>query len=322
MEISNSSLPRVAVISTVKVPLDQLRMYVNYHFNIGIDEFILFFDDPDDPGIEAMSAYRGLTAITCSDAYWAEIPGGKPGILSDQQVENLKIGVEIAKRNNCEWVIHIDTDELLNPLKDIKTVLADCDADSLRFDLLEAVSGQEYYNNIFEPILFRQESSKQKIRLAERLGCSKAIWNQEFIRGHHLSKSATRLGPSVNYIDVHMPKGHEESMLRKNCKEIQLLHFDCVGLKDWDSKWSNRTLDGSDLSNPKLKPNRHRKNRIKQHYAYLEAKASGRVEMLELYQAMYAIPKREQFVLWLLGMLKRVKIDRRLFSAPGHVDLS
>ena len=35
-------MEKSAIISTVKAPLSQLQMYVNYHLNLGIDEIILF----------------------------------------------------------------------------------------------------------------------------------------------------------------------------------------------------------------------------------------------------------------------------------------
>ena len=44
-----TTLPKVAVVATVKTPLHELKMFVHYYQNLGIDEIILFCDDPEDP---------------------------------------------------------------------------------------------------------------------------------------------------------------------------------------------------------------------------------------------------------------------------------
>jgi len=39
-------MTKVALISTVKGPTNEILMFVHYHLNSGLDEIILFFDDP------------------------------------------------------------------------------------------------------------------------------------------------------------------------------------------------------------------------------------------------------------------------------------
>ena len=52
-------MTRIAIVSMVKAPLHELRLFVHYHLNIRIDEIILYFDDPQDPGLDAFpSSHR------------------------------------------------------------------------------------------------------------------------------------------------------------------------------------------------------------------------------------------------------------------------
>ncbi len=60
---------KIAIVSMVKAPLNELRVFVHYHLNIGIDEIILLFDDPQDPGLEAFSPISAVTHIACSEDY-------------------------------------------------------------------------------------------------------------------------------------------------------------------------------------------------------------------------------------------------------------
>ena len=63
--------PKIAIVSTVKGPLNELLMFINYHLNIGIDQIILFFDDPQDTCIDQIDAkYKNVHAVKCTEEYW------------------------------------------------------------------------------------------------------------------------------------------------------------------------------------------------------------------------------------------------------------
>ena len=54
-------MTKVAIISTVRAPLNELKMFINYHLNIGVDEIILFFDDPSHIDISPLGKYKNVT---------------------------------------------------------------------------------------------------------------------------------------------------------------------------------------------------------------------------------------------------------------------
>jgi hypothetical protein len=297
---------KIAIVSMVKAPLHELRIFVHYHLNIGIDEIILLFDDPQDPGLQDLSQIPRVTCIACTSEYWQSKVGERPDIFSRRQFTSINEGVNIAADKGCNWVVQLDSDELVKPSTDIRGILESCSADVLRFKVLEAVSEQENYENIFTATLFRNESSKTKIRVAKLLGCSRAFYQNEYFRGHTVSKVAVKLSSRIQTHGVHGPKQYDRKTTSfENTNEVALLHFDCVGFDSWNRKWGGRA-NGSCISVTM------RENREQQLQAYIEVTKAGRLAQVELYKRLHIITGYEKGVLFLLGMLKRVRIKQSL----------
>ncbi len=304
-------MTRVAVVSTVRAPLHEARMFINYHLNMGIDEIILFFDDPLDEGVTVFTQLKQVSTVACTPQYWSKMSGNKPTAIEDRQVINANEGVRFARKKKCDWIVHIDSDELISTSTSIKSVLAKCDADALRFEVMEAVSERESYDNIYAATLFKKKSGKTALQIAKLLGCTRSVFEDEYFRSHLDSKMATKISSKFGMIDIHGPKDYNKDFRIKNTSEIALLHYDCVGFDSWNTKWSRR-LDGSGIARDM------RNNRVKQYQAYIQAKQKNNKELSDLYKHLHIIPKREKATLFFLGMLTRVVLDQSLFAPPQH----
>lgn len=297
---------KTAIISTVRTPIEELRLFVHYHLNIGIDEIIFFFDDPLDKGIDAFTQYKNVTTIACSTQYW-DNNGGQPTCVAKRQTINVNNGAKIAESKQCNWLIHIDDDELINPIVDLKQVLATTDAEAVRFTILEAVSEQEHYEHIFIPQLFKIQASRFRIQVAKLLGCSHAIFSNKYFRGHTASKMAVRIKPEIKQYKIHNAIKYHGMLAVETSKQLQLLHFDCIDINTWMRKWEQR-INGTGTNNSLGK---HRK---KQLTLYKETKQKGHDELVILFKELYHLPKKEKNILHFLGMLTSVKINKKLFK--------
>lgn len=300
----------IGIISTVKAPTLQLYLFVNYHLNIGVDHIILFFDDPEDVGITSFSQYPRVTVISCSSEYWKERIGDRPESIEERQIVNVNQGAEYLSLKKCNWLIHIDCDELLNTSQPIKKVIGGFNADVIRFSVLEAVAEQEKYDHIFIPTLFKKKARKLQISVAQRFGCSNAIFDGEYFRGHTASKAAVRIIPKMKgEYGIHGPKKSLCNRVGKTDK-IQLLHFDCVSIDEWKMKWDRR-IDGTGMAL------RMRDNRKDQMLLYENAKKEGNETLSIMFNKMHNIRKKERPILYVLGMLTRINLDKRLFDLPA-----
>lgn len=291
---------KVATVSTVKAPIDELQVFIENQQSIGVDHIILFFDDPTDAAMAAVANDDKLTLIPCSEAYWQAKAKQRPDSIEQRQSINATVGLQLAREHGCQWIIHIDSDELLYPLTDLHAVLTQCHADLVKFEVLEAVSEQVEYTDIFVPDLFKRPPNAIQLRLARWLGCKRAIFNGQYFRGHLASKVAVRITDKIKSLAIHGPQQVDGPLSLQTTREVKLLHFDCIGFAAWKRKWSRR-LDGSATAT------NMRGNRQQQYAKFIQAFAQGDEALLQLYQQLQVIPAYEKRILTMLGMLIRLK---------------
>lgn len=299
---------KVCTISTIKAPLSETLMFVNYHLNIGVDEVFIFFDDPNDAAADYLKDYRGVTCVRCDDIYWEQYGGIRPLAIEERQIANNNNGLEMARKRDYQWAIFIDNDELVYPDGDLKAILSGFRVDVIRFTIYEAISEEEYYENIFVPALFKKPAGSLQMRVAMLLGCKQAFFEGKYFRGHLDSKVAIRVNADIRQMGIHGPASSGESVVEKTTCQVKLLHYDCIGIDSWKTKWLGR------MSVSAVKG--LGENRKRQLELFAKALHKDGEELRRLYKEVYLIPKYEQMILRMLNMFASVKIDKKLFSPP------
>jgi hypothetical protein len=303
---------KVCLVSTIRSPVIETIYFVNYHLNIGIDEVILFFDDPDDEAFALLQDYASVRLIRCDSNYWKAQGISRPATIEDRQECNANVGLRIAAENGFQWIIHIDSDELIVPKYQLKTALSMSSADVLRFTIKEAVSERDHYDNIFQATLFKERAKDEKRlrrRLAMLFGCGRAFFEGEYFRSHAASKAAVRVSPKITHLKLHGPKlAKPETITETQTTLVTLLHYDCVGIDAWKTKWRRR-IDGSATA-VRIRPARQ-----KQLDLFKEAYGNANDE-IALYASLHKISKYQQLVLRILGLLTVIKLKDELFLRP------
>ena len=118
-----------------------------------------------------------------------------------------------------------------------------------------------------------------------------------------------QINPKIKKYGNHRVKEVYGEFTVATSKQIQLLHYDCVGIKNWMSKWDMRVETSG-------KANNMRGNRVKQFKQYIQAKDKGLEAQSALFRRMHCVPVYERIVLFLLGMLKIIKLNQDLFKSP------
>ena len=113
--------PKVAIATTLRDAGAMLDSFVAYHLGIGFSHLFLFFDDPADPGLQRFASHPNVTAIAHDDhlrALWAGLPEYRAGHefadreVMARQVFNAALAMDLARQKGCDWLLHIDADEL------------------------------------------------------------------------------------------------------------------------------------------------------------------------------------------------------------------
>ncbi|MGH7988387.1 MAG: glycosyltransferase family 2 protein [Candidatus Binataceae bacterium] len=237
----------IAIVCTVRTDEATLTRWIAYHRHCGVDRFLLFFDYADDPVIERFERDDCVTITRWDAAHWARattLPANPA--LDERQIFNTACALTAARRDGIEWLLHIDTDELLYvPGHDLRRYLArnGRSADAMTFQTLEAMPKAACQRHVFEEIRWfkRSRSPIRGAGLAARLlGCG-TLFRHGLVKGHAIGKSIVRVAADVGIIGVHKPfatPGH--SLPTIVARDAYLLHFDCCTYDDWALKWQRR----------------------------------------------------------------------------------
>src|SRR5262245_16835753 len=112
---------RTAIVSQVRTFRSQLDIFIAHHLSIGFDKIYLFFDDPNDPSINAFTGNNQIVTIPVDATLkkrWTRLPfykGLKKHIEMNfiaRQPLNMAIALELASNDKIDWLLHIDADEV------------------------------------------------------------------------------------------------------------------------------------------------------------------------------------------------------------------
>ena len=105
--------PRICLVTTLRASLNDTLMFVNYHRHIGVDDIILFFDDPRDEAIDILSCTENTTAIPCTSEHWSRLGVSSDASIEERQILNATFAIDLARAKHCHWIVHLDSDELI-----------------------------------------------------------------------------------------------------------------------------------------------------------------------------------------------------------------
>ena len=146
------SVPRVAIATTLRDAGGMLDSFVAYHLHMGFAHLFLFFDDPSDPELERFAKHPMVTAIP-HDSHlrrlWAGLPEYRTGgefadsEVMARQVFNAALAMDWARQKQCDWLLHIDADELFfTPRQSVAEHFSEIHAsaaDTIRYQNFESV---------------------------------------------------------------------------------------------------------------------------------------------------------------------------------------
>ena len=333
---------KICIATTIKTSLDDTFDFVNYHLNIGIDHIYLFFDDPEDVAFKILSKYKKVTCFKCGLKHWNTLRRNDelvervlPGrgydssfCLEERQQLNANFALKLARKNKYDWIVHMDSDELIysnGPLKKI-FLKFEKSSDALRLLTLEAVPGKLAYKNILREIsLFRSfgaitrfyythKKMLQKIipRLKKNEGESKI--RLAYFNGNTAGKSIVSINGKIKNLGIHEPVAMENhKLIYVFPRKMFLLHFECKSFEDWKNKMikfydnPSDAIGSTEGAYPFLK---------KFVIAY---KNNDIEEMRNIYKKKYFIPRWRRMILMSLGLLKRVRLDKKMFLKANNL---
>jgi len=229
-----------------------LTTFVNYHRSIGFTDFIILFDDPDDPDIALAKTLEGVVPIAVDDVvrkawrslrYYEHCRDHVDQTVGARQLLNIEYGFNVALESGIDWLLHIDIDELFFVSK---IDLAG------HIEILES-SGKEtavYYNYEAVPEAFDIEDYfqqvnifKKPIKLLQHQKIKRqGTWpsGRRYFNFYNNGKSMTRVMPGVYPLGAHRwahaDRALEKVMFFNPC----ILHYSVCGYRYFEQKYHHR----------------------------------------------------------------------------------
>lgn len=317
--------PSISTITTLRAPLNETMLFVNYYLNMGIDHMFLFFDEPKDPAIQLLEKRSKITCIKCDKHHWNGLDPGTM-LIEERQHYNSWFGLKMARENGHEWIIHVDSDELIYCKKSIHDFFAKIDSSVqvVNFPTLEAVVDSLDFSNVFQEINYfrvappqiygkKYERIKLRIRSVLYKYTKKVVFflgikhpfTHGYIIGHILGKSATRTSADILRIGNHYPSDKNGKTLNtKVAIDGWVLHFDSCGFQNWLIKWERRYnhVATTDVMPPL---------RQKQGETFIKFYQNGDIKNLKaFYKELYYLKPWEKIVLRAFGLLKKINLKK------------
>lgn len=320
----------VSITTTIRAPLKETMLFVQYYLNEHIDQIYLFFDDPNDPSIPILESNPQVICIRCDKEHWKDVD---PNVLSldERQHYNSRIGLDMARSNNQEWILHLDSDELVYCKKGIKNYLCSLNpsVQVVKFPTLEAVQEKLEYDNVFLEIssfkvaplqiegdridryILRLKNIFQTVAKKAVSFCGyNNVNSTNYICGHTLGKSATRTSANISVLGCHYPYPYSENDRFNTviANNSWLLHFDVLGFDSWCTKCKRR-YNGEATS--KYMPPRRGQQIDDFKYLYNNNHTG---QLKKLYEDLYYLDRKQKFILRLCGLLKTIRLDAKMFE--------
>ena len=331
----------LATTTTIQAPLEETLAFVSYHLQCGVDRMYLFFDDPEDEAFPVLQDHAQLTCVLCDDTHWTNLGVEDISSVQNRQRANATYAFRWAEEEGIDWVVHIDSDELLRTPKPANKYfsMVSSGVDVVLLPVMEAVpQGLQYHHPFRDINLFkyfprvRGDNShlsmislergrywihsqlwRRKKQVATALGCDHSQIVGRYLLGHMAGKSATRTTANVAGIENHRPVPNSGEVLGASvATDAAVLHFDCRGFAQWKVKWARRVNGTVDFDISRFSPHRRRQLRVfRDAYSQENERA-----LRDLYRRWYFMSDRERSILRTLGLVKKIDLSPSLFDIP------
>ncbi|MDX5351367.1 MAG: glycosyltransferase family 2 protein [Paracoccaceae bacterium] len=236
-------MPSWGIVSTVKAPEDQVLAFIAHHLSLGASRLWIYFDDPKDPVFARVSRLPRVTAIRCSDWYWA-IRGGRHEKLHNRQIRNAR---DAQRKCRLDWLGHIDVDEFLHNDRPVADILTEVPADvpNVLMVAFEAMHDPDLPDDIFTARQFRAPLGPAHPQLHGAIFGPVAEVVAKGNLGHTIGKSFCRMGLPGVVLGLHDVFIDRKPQRRPFHPELRILHFHAQDPVVWRKALPFRLSNGA-----------------------------------------------------------------------------
>jgi hypothetical protein len=299
-------MPTWGVVTTVRAPEEQILAFVAHHLALGAARIWVYFDDPADPAHDRIARLPRITAIRCTDWYWA-LRGGRDRRHQSRQVQNAR---HAQHRCRLDWLTHVDVDEYIHAARPVAEILAEVPGAevTLRMEPFEALHDPGLPDDIFTARRFRGPLQEGHAPLIPAVFGPMAPLLAKGSLAHGLGKCFLRPRTRGVDLDLHFALVRKARLMPPFHPDLRLLHFHAENPDAWRRALPFRLAKGA-YHHPVERPL----------HAYLAG--AGEAELQRFYEAAMMLTPEKAALLEAQGRLVtadlglRAKVERLLAGA-------
>lgn len=326
---------RICATTTLRTTPEVTREFLSYHLNSGIDHVYVFLDDPSDPVGGELAGDPRLTVTPCDGAHWGRVgvDAGPGAPLEERQLANTNTALSWARESGFDWIVHLDGDELVNTRAPLRSVLgaAPDDADAVLMPLLEAVPSTAGHRRPFReitrfkaaglrPNVWRRyridrphgpqwRRYRRRLASARRLGARSIRGDGDYYRGAYMPRAFVRVDRPIERLLVKGPVMADGRVPRAVVTDrAELLHFVAPSYDDWLVKWRRR-IDGTATASRSRRAVQEMEEEFRGVFG-----TGDEARLAALFAEWHLTGRWERLVLRAHGLLRRIRVDHRLFE--------
>ena len=263
---ANTNPSQVCIAMLIRdPPIQSLHVFLKYHFSIGIKHIYLYFDDitNENVDVEAMNvanSYSNVTTVLCNEHWyrnlihsssskcWSTYGEYLETDLIARQVLAVEQAILQSHKDEMDWLLHIDIDELLHFPHNIQTKVDQYFSnipkhiDCIRFLNLEAAPEtmelkQIESNDYFQELtLFKKNPSVAMNNATYRKHWPK---NKNIFNAYQNGKTAVRIHLDVLPLGSHkfQCNNDDRTLLSVDATGAEVLHYPNASFTLWYRKY-------------------------------------------------------------------------------------
>ncbi len=265
------------ISATIKAPTEEILRFAAYHLELGAHRIHIYLDDGNREAFLALKAHPKIRVSRCGGNYWGKINNNKrPKTHQVRQILNATHAYN--KRNEVEWLAHIDVDEFLWPEGNLQGILEQLppQVHSARIRPMELLSGS---TTAYKAFIDTPDTRREIVdRLYPQFG--------EFFDGGFLSHIAGKLfiRTGMRNLDVKIHNvflGDQKNPGPHELKSVALCHNHAKSWDDWIGTYRYRLEQGSYRKD--LAKFRHSVGRLSKHEMFNLIEADNGLEGLRAF---------------------------------------
>ncbi|XP_057533060.1 glycosyltransferase-like KOBITO 1 [Amaranthus tricolor] len=256
--------PKISITGTTSAGVEDILAWIFYHKVVGVTNFFLFVEGKaasptvsklldSIPGVKTIPRTRELEVQQANSRIWNETwlsnEFHKPcnHALFVKQNLNMEMAIVMAKEAGMEWIIHLDTDELLHPggtqdysvLELLAKVPSEVDA-VVFLNYEGAVERDDVKNPFDEVSMFKRNivhlpinNSDLKFYLYKE---ATKPGNPSYFLTYSNGKSAARIQDHLRPNGAHRWSNYDKDLIELEISEAVVLHYTYTRFSDLTSR--------------------------------------------------------------------------------------